>query len=205
RESGRGRSPDRTRAAPTPSFHSRRSAASTACRGSAARRTRAGDCGRRSRVGTDRSRGSRSRLSLLAEATQQPPQLLRLEALAGLSGIVEEPAARLGPELLALHLLLDQTRRLVACLAGDPRHELARAIEDVHAAPVDELEDADAGIPEPESSADGAVDLLRRRHALLDEANRLVHQNDLKPRDDEARRIRAVHRSLAQALEERDR
>ena len=78
-------------------------------------------------------------------------------------------------------------------------------MEDVHAAPVDELEDADLRVTEPHPRLERAVDVLGRCDALLDEAHGLVHEQRLQPRADEPRRVAAPDRDLAEPLEERQR
>src|SRR5262249_36345989 len=197
----RSRIRDRRPAAATPSGHTLRSASSRVCPHRAAHRTRGVGCARPTRAGTDRSPGNSSRRAVLAlalETAQELSDLRGLETLARLARVVEESAAGLGAELIAFHLLRDQPGRPVALVARRPGHERARPVENVDAAPVDELEDADAGVAEAETGADRAIDLLRRGHAFLDQPHRLVHEESLKPRNDEPRRIRAAHRRLAQ-------
>jgi len=52
-------------------------------------------------------------------------------------------------------------------------------VEDVHAAPVDELEDPDLRVTEAHPRPERPVHVLGRRDALLDEADRLVHEQRL--------------------------
>src|SRR2546425_5656324 len=136
----RCRTRDRRPGAATPSGRTPRSASWRACPLRAAHRTRGGGCARPIRAGTDRWPGNSSRsvaLALALETAQELPDLRRLEALTRLARIVEEPASGLGPELPALHLLLDQARCPVALVARRLRHERARPVEDVDATPVD--------------------------------------------------------------------
>src|SRR5881409_4019592 len=203
----RCRTRDRRPGAATPSGRTPRSASWRACPLRAAHRTRGGGCARPTRAGTDRWPENRSRrvaLALALETAQELADLRRLEALARLTRVVEEPASGLGPELAALHLLLHQPGCPVALIARRPPHERARPVEDVDATPVDELEDADAGIAEAHPRADRAIDLLGHGHPFFDEAHCLVHEEHLETRHDEARRVGAAHRRLAQTREERD-
>src|SRR5262245_10305889 len=119
---------------------------------------------------------SRRRLPVALQLAQQRADLGRLEGLASLAGIVEEAAAGLRAELVVRHLLLDELRGLEALVAERFTHVPAGAIEDVHATPVDEFEDADRGVAKTHPRAERAVDVLGRRHTLFDEPYRLVHQ-----------------------------
>src|SRR5256885_2240460 len=142
----------RSRAAATPSSGTTRSAWSPAALPRAARRTRGAWCGRRSRAETDRSRGSRSRrrLPVALELAEQRADLRRLEGVTPVARVVEEAAPGLGAELVVRHLLLDEARGLEAVVAERLAHVAARAIQDVHTAPVDELEDSDRGVARSE-------------------------------------------------------
>src|SRR5206468_2741162 len=152
-----------------------------------------------------RLRGSSSRrLPPALELPEQIAHLRRLERFAPLARVVEEAAAGLRAELVARDLLLDQPGRAEAVVAERPGQEAARPMQDVDAAPVDELEDADRRVAEAHAGAKGPIDVFRRRDAFLDQANGLVHQERLHPRSNEARRVGAANRDLAELLEEGD-
>src|SRR5262249_53713605 len=107
-------------------------------------RTRAASCARRSPAETDRSReGSSRRVPLALELPQQRANLRGLERLAPIARVVEKAASGLGPEVVFGHLPLDEARRLEPIVAERLAHVAAGAIEDVHSAPIDELEDSD--------------------------------------------------------------
>src|SRR3989449_9524502 len=87
-------------------------------------------------------------LSRPLELPEQRTDLGGLERLAPVARVVEEPAPRLRAELSPRDLLLDQARRLEAVVTERVGEEAARTGEDVHAAPVDELEDPDLRVTE---------------------------------------------------------
>src|SRR5213593_1404888 len=127
-----------------------------------------------------------SRVPLASELPEQGPHLGGLERLAPIARVVVEPASGLGSELVPRDLLLDQPRGPEAILAEGLRQELARAVQDVYPAPIDELEDADRCVPEAHAGLERPVDILGGRHAFLDQAYRLVHEQRLHPRPDES-------------------
>src|SRR5439155_13124880 len=114
-----------------------------------------------------------SRVSLASELPQERPHLGGLERLAPVAGVLEEPAACLGPELVPGDLFLDQPRGTEAVVAEGLGQESARAVQDVHPAPIDELEDADRRVAEAHARAERAIHVFGRRDALLDQADRL--------------------------------
>src|SRR5258705_11838072 len=126
-----------------------------------------------------------SRAPVATELPEQGPHLRALERLALVAGVVEEPAAGLRSELVPRHLLLDQPRGPEAIVAEGRRQEPAGAVQDVHAAPVDELEDSDRRIAPSQAGLERAVDVLGYRHALLASGQRLVHEPPLHPTSDE--------------------
>src|SRR6185369_16392886 len=194
------------RAAATPAAGTPHTASSPACRRRAVCRTRAAWCAPRTPGETDRSRGSSSRgLPAAPQLAQQIADLGGLERFAAIAGVVEEPAPGLRAELVARDLLLDQARRPEAIVAERFGQKAARAVEDVDAAPVDELEDADRRVAESHPGLEGAVDVFRRRDAFLDQTHGLVHQQGLHPGPDESRRVGAADRHLAELLEPGDR
>ena len=77
-------------------------------------------------------------------------------------------------------------------------------MQDVDPAPIDELEDADRRVAESHARPEGAVDVLGRRDAFLDQTDGLVHQERLQAGSDESGRVGAAHRDLAELLEEGD-
>src|SRR2546426_7888912 len=117
---------------------------------------------------------------------RRPPRSTLFPYTTLFRSVVEEPAPGLRPELVPRDLVLDETRRPEAVVAEGFGEEPARAVEDVHAAPVDELEDPDLRVAEAHARLERPVHVLGRRHALLDEAHRLVHEERLHPRPDEA-------------------
>src|SRR2546425_12454147 len=126
-----------------------------------------------------------SRLPLASELPEQGPHLGGLDRLAPIARVVEEPASGLGPELVPRDLSPDQPRGPEAVLAEGLRQELARAVQDVAPAPIDELEDADRRVPEAHAGLERPVHVLGGRDAFLDQAYRLVHEQRLHPRADE--------------------
>src|SRR5438876_150812 len=121
----------------------------------------------------------RALLRQLRRVREDAAYLGGLERLAPVARVVEEPAPGLGAELSPRDLLLDQARRLEAVITERVGEEAARTVEDVHAAPVDELEDPDLRVTEAHPRPERPVHVLRRRDALLDEADRLVHEQRL--------------------------
>src|SRR5439155_9992745 len=133
---------------------------------------------------------------VLARSLQLPEQradLRGLERLAPVARVVEEPAPGLGAKFPPRDLLLDQARWLEPVVAERLGEKAARAVEDVHAAPVDELEDPDLRVPEAHPRLERPVHVLGRRDALLDETDRLVHEQRLHPGSDEAGRVGAAY------------
>src|ERR671935_81666 len=113
---------------------------------------------------------------------------------------VTMPRRRAGCRARGARLLraIGDARRLEPVVAESLAHVPTGAIEDVDTAPVDELEDTDRRIAEAHAGSERAVHVLGRGHALLDQAHRLVHQQHLDARPDEARRVRAAYRGLAE-------
>ena len=100
------------------------------------------------------------------------------------------------------HIARDDIRRAVA-IAAERAFEIAAGIvENVAAAPVDELEEAQHRVAKAEAVADRLVDVLGAGDAFLDHPRRLVHGQRLDARDDEAGRGGAHHRHLADAFEQ---
>src|SRR5438093_11702278 len=107
-----------------------------------------------------------SRLPLASELPEQGPHLGRLERLAPIARVVEEPAAGLGAELVPRDLLLDQPRGPFAVLAADLRQELTRAVQNVYPTPIDVLEDTHPPVPEPQAALELALNLVGERARL---------------------------------------
>src|SRR6185503_11317303 len=126
------------------------------------------------------------RLPAPLELTQEVAHLGRLERLAAIAGVVEESPPGLGAELVTRDLFLDEPRRPEAVVAERLGEKAAGAVQDVDATPVDELEDADRRVAKSHPGLEGSIHVLGRRHTLLDQAHRLVHQESLHPRADES-------------------
>src|SRR5438309_11739233 len=140
-------------------------------------RTRGAWCAPAIPAGTGRSPGNRSRrLPPALELTEEVAHLGHLERLAAVARVVEEAAPGLGAELVARDLLLDQPRRAEAVVAERLGEKPARAVEDVDAAPVDELEDPDRRVAESHPGPERPVHVLGCRDAFLDQTDGLVHQ-----------------------------
>src|SRR5688572_3313510 len=114
----------RTRAGATPCGRTPGTGWCSAGRPPAAYRTRGACCGPRSPAGTGPWRGNSSRLlpPVALELAQQRADLLRLERVATLAGVIEEAAAGLRTELVVRHLLLDEPRRLEPIVAQRLAH-----------------------------------------------------------------------------------
>src|SRR5947209_19106264 len=91
---------------------------------------------------------------------------------------IVQPLPFAGAALAGFHQLADQRRWLVARRIQRPRHGARGVVEDVEPAIVDELAQAHRRIARPEARAHRAGDVLRRRHALLHQARRLVRSEE---------------------------
>src|SRR5436309_12320959 len=141
---------------------------------------------------------------VLARSLQLPEQradLRGLERLAPVARVVEEPAPGLGAKFPPRDLLLDQARWLEPVVAERLGEEAARTVEDVHAAPVDELEDPDLRVPEAHPRPERPVDVLGRRNSPLEVADRLCTERRLLPRADEAGRVGQANGGFTGGLE----
>src|SRR5262245_16600785 len=108
--------------------------------------------------------------------------------------IVEKAATAREAEPALMHVALDDGRGGVALAAQRLGQVAASIVKNVATAPVDELQHAEHGEAEAEAVLDRFVDLLRRRHALLDHARGLVHSESLDARDDVSRPRRTYDR-----------
>ncbi|MET4518741.1 hypothetical protein ABIB81_008095 [Bradyrhizobium sp. I1.7.5] len=102
-----------------------------------------------------------------------------------------------------MHIAGNDVRRAIAIAAERAFEIPAGVVQDVAAAPVDELEQSEHGIAEAKAVTDRFVDLLGAGDALLDHACGLVHRQRLDARDDEAGRRRAHHGDLSDGFEQR--
>ena len=118
------------------------------------------------------------------------------------AGIIEKAGAGAHADAAVAHVVGDHLGRAVAVAVQRALEIAAGVIEDVAAAPVDELQQAQHGVAEAEAVADRLVDILRAGDAFLHHPRRLVHGQRLDPRHDEAGRGGAHHRHLADALEQ---
>ena len=117
--------------------------------------------------------------------------------------VIQEPRAVAQAAPPFRHVALDDLRRGVALAAERVLHVTARVIENVAAAPVDELEHAERREADAEAVLDRLVDILGAGDAFLDHARRLVHGERLDARHDVARARRAHDRHLADGFEQR--
>src|SRR5690348_3266528 len=84
------------------------------------------------------------------------------------TGVVVKTAAGLQAELVGGHVRADDRRRRVTRRVDRRRHLAARMVEDVDAADVDELDDAERREAQAETEARRLVDLFGARGTLLD-------------------------------------
>ena len=119
------------------------------------------------------------------------------------AGIVEEAGAGPHADAAFAHVARDHLRRAIAVAAERAFEIAAGVIENVAAAPVDELQQAQHRVAEAEAVSDRLVDILGAGDAFLHHPRRLVHGERLDARHDEAGRGRAHHRHLADALQQR--
>ena len=119
------------------------------------------------------------------------------------AGIIEEAGAGAHADAALLHVARDHLGRTVAVAAKGALEIAAGVIENIAAAPIDELQKAQHRVAEAEAVPDRLVDILGAGDAFLHHPRRLVHGERLDPRHDEAGRGRAHHRHLADALEQR--
>ena len=119
------------------------------------------------------------------------------------AGIIEEAGTGPHADAAVAHVARDHLRRAVAVAAKRAFEIAAGVIENVAAAPVDELQQAQHRVAETKAVADRLVDVLRAGDAFLHHPCRLVHGERLDPRHDKAGRGGAHHRHLADTLQQR--
>ena len=128
-----------------------------------------------------------------------------LLAIGGLvdAFVVHEALPGLHADASFAHIRRDDVRCGVTAVAERLDQIAAGVMQDIAAAPVDELEQAEHREAESEAIDHGLVDILRRSDALLHHAGGLVHRQRLNSGNDEARPRRADDRHLADAFEQR--
>src|ERR1043165_851696 len=116
---------------------------------------------------------SKNRRSCQPEMSEQCHKRLQPFAAIGLDIkplVIEKPRAIAQPAPSPRHVTLDDLRRGVALSSECLPHIAARVIENVAAAPVDELEHAKRREADAEAVLDRLVDVLRARNTFLDHA-----------------------------------
>src|ERR1700730_15115618 len=114
----------------------------------------------------------------------------RCEALLAIgidieAGIIEEAGAGTQPDPALLHIARDHLGRAIAVAAERGLEIAAGIIENIAAAPVDELQQSQHRVAKTKTIADRLVDIFRTGEAFLHHPRRLVHGERLDPRNDE--------------------